>query len=147
MNYQRWGSWSAPLKSTLLNVALNLRNRHSAGLPYCNGYARNCIIVDPAANVYFCEGDIGIPEKRAGFLTEQGELVLDNGSQYTPPPIPFHIRECMKCSMLPLCMGGCFNMPIESAESNGRCMMKHLFPTNLATALERGVEDPVGYAT
>jgi uncharacterized protein len=148
LNYRQWASCIRSVEQHAIGRGIQvLTTRHRAGLPYCNGYARNCIIVDPEANVYFCVGDIGVPEKRAGFLAESGDLLLDSGSQYTDPPSPFQIPECAECNVLPLCMGGCFNLPIEDAEENGRCMMKELFPWNLAKAFELGVDDPVGCST
>jgi len=148
LNYKQWLSCVESVEQHALARRIQvLTTRHRAGLPYCNGYARNCLIVDPEANVYFCVGDIGIPEKRAGFLNEHGDLVLDSGSQYTGSPNPFQIAQCAECNLLPLCMGGCFNLPIEDAKENGRCMMRELFPMNLARAFELGIHDPVGSST
>ena len=147
-NFRAWRTVVDQVEEYAISKGLNtVAVRHRSGLPYCNAYIHRCIIVDPVANCYFCTGDIGRAERRIGFLDESGELIHDTLYEQYRRLDPFAEDECNQCEMLPLCMGGCFKFAIQSGKTNGRCIMKALFPSKFPRALELGVNDPVGSAT
>ena len=78
---------------------------------YCGAYQLNTHIVDPRGDVFKCVEDVGHPEHRMGYLTDQGMIQVDY-PRMLPWAVwdPFQDPECRKCEVLPVCMGGCLRL-------------------------------------
>jgi len=144
-NYYHWQKTIQRLEKYASSKGLDaLTTRHRSGLPYCNAYSRNCIVVDPNGGCYYCVANIGIPERRFGFLDDDGRITPITDKNYSFERSPFQDAQCMECSILPLCMGGCPKFSLANSDINGRCFNKELFAINFPIAIEKSVKDPVG---
>jgi len=147
-NYNHWQSLIDRLERYATEQRLQvLTERHRSGLTYCNAYSKNAIIIDPLGNCYYCTGDMGRKERRIGFINESGKLIYTKKRGEYLSLNPFNNHECINCNVLPLCMGGCFKLPIENGKINGRCIQKELFPIKFPNAIFQGVKDPIAHST
>ena len=66
-------------------------------------------MIDPELNIYKCSIQIGIKEKRVGYITKDNNLNIEKYHEcyeYTNLN-PFENHECKECNILPLCNGKC----------------------------------------
>ncbi|MEA3238408.1 MAG: radical SAM protein [Candidatus Bipolaricaulota bacterium] len=102
---------------------------------YCGAYQFNTHIVDPRGDVFKCVEDVGHPEHRAGYLTDQGTIQFDY-PRMLPWAVwdPFQDPECRKCEVLPVCMGGCLRL--LGRPSKERCFLKQTIKERIRFAFE-----------
>ena len=104
------------------------------GTLHCGAYQRNAYIIDPRGDAFSCSDDVGRPNRRIGYLTEEGLLQYDY-EQMLDWAVwsPFDDAECKSCIALPICMGGCLKLldrpPAE------RCMLKHTLDERIRFAV------------
>ena len=74
----------------------------------CNAELVNSFTLGPDLSIYKCASGINIPENRIGHLNRNGEMIFNSIVQekWNTYDI-FKDQECIKCLLLPLCMGGC----------------------------------------
>jgi len=77
---------------------------------FCGANTLSLQVIDPQANILKCWCNLGRADKnRVGYIKEDGEVVY---TDYTALAgwmdwNPFEIEDCLKCKVLPICMGGC----------------------------------------
>jgi uncharacterized protein len=103
------------LESEILFYALQkgfkiAANKLSTYRTFCGANTLALHVIDPQANILKCWCHLGRADKnRVGYIKEDGEVVY---TDYKTLAIwmswnPFEIDECLKCKVLPICMGGC----------------------------------------
>jgi len=102
---------------------------------YCGAYQLNTHIVDPRGDLFKCVEDVGHPEHRVGYLTDQGTIQFDY-PRMLPWAVwdPFQDPECRKCQVLPVCMGGC--LQLLGRPSKERCFLKQTIEERIRFAFE-----------
>jgi radical SAM protein with 4Fe4S-binding SPASM domain len=67
-------------------------------------------------DVYFCFKTLDEPFGRIGFVSESGEIVIENEYDFLPETIVENIDGiCYDCDVLPECLGGCRSKAISDA--------------------------------
>lgn len=105
------GQFKAEMYYSLLQVA-NKYGFESKFRPFgkrkpCSFYSENKYFIDAALHVYKCFAICGKQECSVGRLDDNGKLVLSNTFFRQIMHTPFSAEKCKKCTMLPLCAGGC----------------------------------------
>lgn len=75
---------------------------------YCGMVPLKSYVMDYDCDLYKCYADVGIKQLSVGKITDSGEINLEIEKLAKWMGIdPFKRKECIKCKVLPLCMGGC----------------------------------------
>jgi len=86
---------------------------------YCCADSLSAYVIDPQGYMYKCWNDIGNIEKSVGNITSIDKVTSKNeivNLEYLMWS-PFEFEECIKCKILPICMGGC---PYSAMKSNNK---------------------------
>lgn len=76
---------------------------------YCCADNNNSFVVDPSGNLYKCWNDVGIESRSVANILEK-DTVTDTQKMILADYLlwsPFKFTKCLKCKLLPICMGGC----------------------------------------
>jgi len=94
----------------------NYPNYPGTKTSYCCANNMNAIVIDPNGDIYKCWNDIGNASRKVGNVNNK-ENMLQFNSLHLKYIFwsPFEHEECMKCNILPICMGGC---PYEGLLNN-----------------------------
>ena len=114
-----------------------------SGATYCGAYNKQYILLDPRGDVHRCVVMTGKHQYRAGYLSDNGELVFEKNANNMWNFSPFEDKECFNCDCLPLCMGGCQNLPFDNKNRSGRCGLKDNLERNLLMLIENGYRDNI----
>ena len=99
-------------------VSKQILSTHST---FCGANTLSLFVIDSYANVLKCWCNLGRAEdNKVGYVKEDGEICFTNHKvlyQWLDWD-PFEIEECVKCKVLPICMGGCMYYNIIG-ETNG----------------------------
>jgi uncharacterized protein len=93
--------------------------------------------VDSEGTLFKCYLDLGDKEKAVGKISNNGVFDIDFYKLNRWLGFdPFSIQECLKCRVLPLCLGGCDNRREKNLlkESNAGCNVLKL---NLEECIKR----------
>lgn len=83
----------------------------------CPAESLNYFIVNYDGSLYRCNGRTLVPEKKEGELTQDGDIIWDKAKQSERLGLAtFENPHCLKCKMLPRCMGPCSQ---KQKEHNG----------------------------
>lgn len=104
---------------------------------YCAAYSNNYLLIDPRGNLYHCPVIIGKPEYRTGQLLDDGTIIKFSKSLWNWEFDPFQDDDCKSCDCLPICMGGCVNLPAADKEKSGRCVIKDSVPSYLNSIAQK----------
>ncbi|MEO3947847.1 radical SAM/SPASM domain Clo7bot peptide maturase [Gorillibacterium sp. CAU 1737] len=77
---------------------------------YCCADSTSSFVVDPEGFMYKCWNDVGSVEKAVGQVLRRNEAPDEDMYMRNVDYIfwsPFDYAECVECSLLPVCMGGC----------------------------------------
>ncbi|MDQ1353522.1 MAG: uncharacterized protein QG657_3828, partial [Acidobacteriota bacterium] len=77
---------------------------------FCGANTLSLQVIDPQANILKCWCNLGRADKnRVGYIKEDGEIVYADYQALAEwmDWNPFEIEDCLKCKVLPICMGGC----------------------------------------
>lgn len=73
---------------------------------YCSADSINSFVVDHNGELYKCLNDIGNKNRSVGNIKNEVNKINELNIDYLMWS-PFNYNECIKCNLLPLCMGGC----------------------------------------
>lgn len=111
-------SYSATLKE--LGIRHTHRIMFSRGDTSCYGDKLNNILINYDGNLFFCTARDFAPQKRAGYLDEDGRIVWDDPEvQQRRMSAKFNREVCYRCKVAPLCGGGCRQRAVELNENEG----------------------------
>lgn len=110
-------SYSATLKD--LGIRHTHRIMFSRGDTSCYGDKLNNILINYDGNLFFCTARDFAPQKRAGYLDEDGRIVWDDPDvQQRRMSAKFSREVCYRCKVAPLCGGGCRQKAVEFGDRN-----------------------------
>lgn len=92
----------------------------------CMARQKNGLLVDPEGFLYKCWTDTGNKEMSIGNILNMNNINIDLLAQYLVGADPFDSFQCQKCSLLPLCGGGCPHARIMNSffgKKNSMCHM------------------------
>ena len=78
----------------------------------------NSAVINYNGDIFKCTARDFVHGKREGFLSEDGELIWENGNLEKRMDAKFKNRPCLKCRIMPLCNGGCSQHAIENSGSD-----------------------------
>jgi uncharacterized protein len=96
---------------------------------FCGANSLTFYVVDAHANILKCWCNLGRADTNMiGFIEKNGEINYSNHKNIIKWMSwdPFDIDECIKCKVLPVCMGGCmyYNIMGETDEINIGCSQR-----------------------
>jgi len=77
---------------------------------YCCADSSSAFVLDPEGYMYKCWNDVGTVDKAVGNVLKRSEAPEEDMYMRNVNYIfwsPFDYEECVACSLLPVCMGGC----------------------------------------
>lgn len=105
------------------------------GQVYCSAYDKNFFSIDARGDVHKCVPMVGKSAFRVGYLSDDGQLILNPDVESKWNFNPFDDQECISCEFLPMCMGGCQNFPLDKKQESGRCSVKDGLDATLASII------------
>ena len=111
------------------------------GATYCGAYDENYLLVDARGDVHKCVVMTGQRQYRIGRLNQAGVVIPNLTSRHRWGFDPFTDNECLACDCLPICLGGCQNLPADNKQSFGRCSIKDNLSGNLLSIIQSGRKD------
>lgn len=105
--------------ASILESGINVSNSYSPNNVKSPCYAdkRNSAVINYNGDIFKCTARDFTSVKRAGYLTESGELVWENNYLERRMKAKFNNRPCLSCRIMPLCNGGCSQHALENLES------------------------------
>lgn len=88
----------------------------------CYGNCRNYALINFNGDVFSCTARDFIKENRAGYLTEDGEIIWENNSKEIRMNARFKKAICHRCRIAPICGGGCSQNSIEDNKNENTCV-------------------------
>ncbi|MFH1700859.1 MAG: radical SAM protein [Candidatus Zixiibacteriota bacterium] len=104
---------------------------------FCAAYNNNFLLIDPKGNLYRCTVMAGKTEYRIGYLQDDGTIKKTSDQSPHLEFDPFEDKDCKVCDHLPICMGGCINMPLSDKSNSGRCIIKDTVPSYLSSIAQK----------
>ncbi|MBF0300073.1 MAG: SPASM domain-containing protein [Oligoflexia bacterium] len=90
---------------------------------YCEGDIG--ITINPDLSVWKCNHDLDQKDKKIGMINNCGELVTNQTHNLIIDKVnPFSDNNCLKCSYLPLCFGGCHFDYLNNGKRN--CLLNRV---------------------
>lgn len=83
----------------------------------CVATCANSFVVGPLGELYKCWVDVGVADKKVGSIFEN-KMNLSLISEYAVGTDMFSDENCLQCSLLPICDGGCNLRRFEAKQKN-----------------------------
>jgi uncharacterized protein len=83
----------------------------------CYADKRNSAVINYNGDLFKCTARDFTTEKRAGFLSEDGDLIWEDDSLEKRMNAKFKNKPCLSCRLLPICNGGCSQHALDAIES------------------------------
>ncbi|WP_235819283.1 radical SAM protein, partial [Flavobacterium covae] len=80
----------------------------------CYADKRNSATINYNGDLFKCTARDFLSENRAGYISQEGELVWENGYLDRRMTSKFKNKPCLNCKIMPLCNGGCTQHAIEN---------------------------------
>lgn len=111
----------ADIEPRLYDIALQkafiLKRRPQLLSAYCTADRTNSFVIDPEGTLMKCWKSVGVEEERIGSVTDDK---LNHNYVKWLSYDPFEDPECVKCKLLPICMGGCPYSAVLSSKKSCR---------------------------
>lgn len=82
----------------------------------CYADKRNSAVINYNGDLFKCTARDFTTVTRAGYLSEEGDLVWENDYQERRMKAKFKNKPCLTCRLMPLCNGGCSQHAMEAVE-------------------------------
>src|SRR6202020_1629629 len=82
----------------------------------CYADKRNSAVINYNGDIFKCTARDFTTTKRAGYLSNTGELVWENNYLERRMTAKFNNKPCLSCKIIPLCNGGCSQHALEHLE-------------------------------
>ncbi len=86
----------------------------------CYADKRNSAVINYNGDIYKCTARDFTRENRAGYISDQGDLIWENNYLERRMDIKFKNKPCLTCRLMPICNGGCSQHAMEALEEGGR---------------------------
>lgn len=73
---------------------------------FCGAVKTSSFLVDPRGRLYKCWNEVGTPERSLGPIDQKIDILHPELYPWLTSS-PFKKKQCRRCNILPLCMGGC----------------------------------------
>jgi uncharacterized protein len=83
----------------------------------CYADKRNSAVINYNGDLFKCTARDFTTVKRAGYLSEEGDLVWENDYLERRMNAKFKNKPCLSCRLLPLCNGGCSQHAMEAVDN------------------------------
>jgi len=83
----------------------------------CYADKRNSAVINYNGDIFKCTARDFTTTKRAGYLSNTGELIWENNYLERRMNAKFNNKPCLSCKIMPLCNGGCSQHALEHLES------------------------------
>jgi uncharacterized protein len=91
----------------------------------CYADKRNSAVINYNGDLFKCTARDFTTVKRAGYLSEEGNLVWENDYLERRMNAKFNNKPCLTCKIMPLCNGGCSQHALEHLESGRDYCVHH----------------------
>lgn len=92
----------------------SVSKRHSDYLRQtCYADKKNQAVINYNGDVFKCTARDFRPERREGFLNENGEIIWENDALEKRMSTKFRNKPCLHCRIAPICNGGCTQQALE----------------------------------
>ncbi|MDB5285487.1 MAG: Radical protein [Mucilaginibacter sp.] len=88
----------------------------------CYADKRNSAVINYNGDLFKCTARDFTTVKRAGYLSEDGELIWENGYLEKRMESKFKNKPCLTCPILPICNGGCSQHAFEHLGGDEYCV-------------------------
>lgn len=98
----------------------NINVKHMAPnnvLDSCYADKRNSAVINYNGDLFKCTARDFTTEKRAGYISEDGDLIWEDNSLEKRMDAKFKNKPCLSCRLLPICNGGCSQHALDAIES------------------------------
>ncbi|WP_340203328.1 radical SAM/SPASM domain-containing protein [Ascidiimonas sp. W6] len=86
----------------------------------CYADKRNSAVINYNGDIYKCTARDFTTANRAGYLTNEGDLIWENNYLERRMEVKFKNKPCLTCRLMPICNGGCSQHAMEALEEGGR---------------------------
>ncbi|AMP97395.1 Radical SAM protein [Pedobacter cryoconitis] len=91
-------------------------------LSSCYADKRNSAVINYNGDLFKCTARDFTNVKRAGYLSEEGELIWENDYLNKRMNAKFKNKPCLTCKIMPICNGGCSQHAMEHLEGDDYCV-------------------------
>ena len=88
----------------------------------CYADKRNSAVINYNGDLFKCTARDFTTERRAGYLSEDGELIWENDYLDIRMNAKFKNKPCLSCKIMPICNGGCSQHAMEHLEGEDYCV-------------------------
>jgi len=88
----------------------------------CYADKRNSVVINYNGDLFKCTARDFTTVKRAGYLSETGELMWENDYLNKRMNAKFNNKPCLSCRIMPLCNGGCSQHALEHLGIDDYCV-------------------------
>ncbi len=123
---REYSAFDLNLYKQAAGLGFKIRNYPMSMIVGCGAITSSSFVVEPDGSLHACWDTVGRKELSIGKI-ENSTLKLNDSYYKWLSYSPFEKGECMKCSILPLCMGGCpyrniYKQRLSPGQSN-TCMI------------------------
>lgn len=139
LSYKKYLSKVSGLNDLAIKRGFRVSPGHRlSGATYCGVYDENYLLMDARGDIHKCVVMTGQHQYRVGQLDDDGHIITNLTPLHKWDFNPFKDHECLSCDCLPLCMGGCQNLPANNKQPSGRCSIKDNLSRNLLSIIQSG---------
>lgn len=88
----------------------------------CYADKRNSAVINYNGDIFKCTARDFTTVQRAGYLSEEGDLIWENNYLERRMSAKFNNKPCLSCRLLPICNGGCSQHAMESLGGDDYCV-------------------------
>jgi uncharacterized protein len=88
----------------------------------CYADKRNSAVINYNGDLFKCTARDFTTVKRAGYLSDAGELIWENDYLNTRMSAKFNNKPCLTCRLMPICNGGCSQHAMEHLGGEDYCV-------------------------
>lgn len=94
-------------------------------LDSCYADKRNGVVINYNGDIFKCTARDFETKKRAGFISDDGDLIWENDCLERRMNAKFNNKPCLTCKIMPLCNGGCTQHAMEHMEDSTEYCVYH----------------------
>lgn len=91
----------------------------------CYADKRNSAVINYNGDLFKCTARDFTTVKRAGYVSEDGELIWEDNYLERRMNVKFKNKPCLSCRLLPICNGGCSQHALEALDTESEYCVFH----------------------
>lgn len=88
----------------------------------CYADKRNSAVINYNGDLFKCTARDFTTAKRAGFLSDEGDLIWEDDYLEKRMKVKFNNKPCLTCRLMPICNGGCSQHALEALGEKEYCV-------------------------